>query len=188
MEKLIIFSLRKKREKSFLYISNTGYEQQQYSLLMSYDKSQHIEYFAFGETFVEEHRSSNYSPYKFNGKELDEKTGWYYYGARYYDQIDWRFDATKQNLIDPTGDIVYGYALGGDGSKALGFIWGKFVSYTGFPKQWIRLGPSYSHAMGEKTSLSLRWGAGGNHWQKIGSPTLQNWNKTFRTTKFPINN
>ncbi|MFA7688215.1 MAG: RHS repeat-associated core domain-containing protein [Moheibacter sp.] len=44
-----------------------------------------MEYFAFGETFVEEHRSSNNSPYKFNGKELDEETGWYYYGARYYD-------------------------------------------------------------------------------------------------------
>jgi RHS repeat-associated protein len=47
--------------------------------------SQHMEYFAFGEIFVEEHRSSNNSPYKFNSKELDEETGWYYYGARYYD-------------------------------------------------------------------------------------------------------
>ncbi len=30
---------------------------------------------------------SNYynSPFKFNGKELDEETGFYYYGARYYD-------------------------------------------------------------------------------------------------------
>jgi RHS repeat-associated protein len=26
-----------------------------------------------------------HSPYKFNGKELDEETGFYYYGARYYD-------------------------------------------------------------------------------------------------------
>ena len=25
------------------------------------------------------------SPYKFNGKELDQETGLYYYGARYYD-------------------------------------------------------------------------------------------------------
>ena len=25
------------------------------------------------------------TPYKFNGKELDEETGLYYYGARYYD-------------------------------------------------------------------------------------------------------
>jgi RHS repeat-associated protein len=26
-----------------------------------------------------------HSPYKFNGKELDDETGFYYYGARYYD-------------------------------------------------------------------------------------------------------
>ncbi|CAM4038461.1 RHS repeat-associated core domain-containing protein [Flavobacterium branchiophilum] len=47
--------------------------------------SQHSEYFAFGETFVEEHKNSHNSPYKFNGKELDEESGLYYYGARYYD-------------------------------------------------------------------------------------------------------
>jgi RHS repeat-associated protein len=40
---------------------------------------------AFGETFVEEHKGSNNSPYKFNGKELDNESGLYYYGARYYD-------------------------------------------------------------------------------------------------------
>ena len=34
--------------------------------------------------FVEEHKNSNNSPYKFNAKELDEETGNYYYGARYY--------------------------------------------------------------------------------------------------------
>jgi RHS repeat-associated protein len=43
-----------------------------------------MEYFAFGETFVEEHKNSHNSPYKYNSKELDEETGWYYYGARYY--------------------------------------------------------------------------------------------------------
>src|SRR5699024_2156635 len=46
--------------------------------------SQHIEYFPFGETLVEEHKNSNNSPYKFNGKMLDAETGNYYYGARYY--------------------------------------------------------------------------------------------------------
>ena len=46
--------------------------------------SQHMEYTAFGEMFVEEHKNSNNSPYKFNAKELDEETGNYYYGARYY--------------------------------------------------------------------------------------------------------
>jgi len=47
--------------------------------------SQHIEYFAFGETFIEEHSNTEATPYLFNGKELDEETGLYYYGARYYD-------------------------------------------------------------------------------------------------------
>lgn len=46
---------------------------------------QHLEYFAFGETFVEEHSNTERTPYLFSGKELDEETGLYYYGARYYD-------------------------------------------------------------------------------------------------------
>lgn len=46
---------------------------------------QHLEYFAFGETFVDEHSNTDAIPYLFNGKELDEETGLYYYGARYYD-------------------------------------------------------------------------------------------------------
>src|SRR5690606_24245074 len=46
--------------------------------------NQHMEYLPFGETLVEEHLNSYNSPYKFNAKELDEETGNYYYGARYY--------------------------------------------------------------------------------------------------------
>jgi RHS repeat-associated protein len=47
--------------------------------------SQHMEYLPFGELLVEEHLNSHNSPFKFNTKELDEETGNYYYGARYYD-------------------------------------------------------------------------------------------------------
>jgi RHS repeat-associated protein len=46
---------------------------------------QHLEYFAFGETFVEEHSNTDRTPYLFNGKEMDEETGLYYFGARYQD-------------------------------------------------------------------------------------------------------
>ncbi len=46
--------------------------------------SQHMEYLPFGESLVDEHLNSYNTPYKFNGKELDEETGNYYYGARYY--------------------------------------------------------------------------------------------------------
>lgn len=48
--------------------------------------SQHVEYVPFGEVFIEELSSSAKlnTPFLFNGKELDEETGLYYYGARYY--------------------------------------------------------------------------------------------------------
>ncbi len=39
----------------------------------------------YGETFIEQGGYRYDNPYKFNGKELDEETGLYYYGARYYD-------------------------------------------------------------------------------------------------------
>ena len=42
-------------------------------------------YLPYGELLVDEHSSTEEMPYKFNGKELDEETGLYYYGARYYD-------------------------------------------------------------------------------------------------------
>ncbi len=45
---------------------------------------QHVEYVPFGEVFIEERNSTWNTPYLFNGKELDEETGLYYYGARYY--------------------------------------------------------------------------------------------------------
>ena len=62
--------------------------------------SQHTEYFAFGETFVEEHKNSINSPYKFNGKELDEESGLYYYGARYYDPRISIWASVDKPLID----------------------------------------------------------------------------------------
>ena len=46
---------------------------------------QHVEYFPFGETWVEEHSNRQRTPYLFTGKELDEDTQLYYFGARYYD-------------------------------------------------------------------------------------------------------
>ncbi|HAK59696.1 MAG TPA: hypothetical protein DCO77_04845 [Nitrospiraceae bacterium] len=50
---------------------------------------QHLEYFPFGETWIEEGGSygGNTPGYKFTGKELDPETGLYYYGVRYYDPI-----------------------------------------------------------------------------------------------------
>nr|WP_295809531.1 RHS repeat-associated core domain-containing protein [uncultured Apibacter sp.] len=74
----------------------------------------------FGEVFIEERNNNWNTPYLFNGKELDEETGSYYYGARYYNpresifiSVDPLFEKTGtpyqytyQNPIrftDPTG-------------------------------------------------------------------------------------
>jgi RHS repeat-associated protein len=46
---------------------------------------QHLEYFPFGETWVEEKSNTQNTPYLYAAKELDEETDLYYYGARYYD-------------------------------------------------------------------------------------------------------
>ena len=59
--------------KGYIYITNLDGE-----------IVQHVEYVPFGEVFIEERNNSWNTPYLFNGKELDEETGLYYYGARYY--------------------------------------------------------------------------------------------------------
>ena len=47
---------------------------------------EHVEYFPYGETWVEERVAGGENmPHKFTGKELDPETGLYYYGYRYLD-------------------------------------------------------------------------------------------------------
>ncbi len=48
---------------------------------------QHLEYFPYGETWVEDGGTGQMPMYRFTGKELDPETGLYYYGARYYDPV-----------------------------------------------------------------------------------------------------
>ena len=47
--------------------------------------SKRIEYVPFREVFIEERNNAWNTPYLFNAKELDEETGMYCYGARYYE-------------------------------------------------------------------------------------------------------
>jgi RHS repeat-associated protein len=84
----------------------------------------------FGETMAEQRPSTYFATnYKFNGKELDEETGLYYYGARYYDpriSIWYSVDPLAEkypgvnpyvyclqnpvNMIDPDGrDVIFWY-------------------------------------------------------------------------------
>ena len=44
---------------------------------------QHLEYFPFGDLWIDERTESERTPYLFSGKELDDETGLYYFGFRY---------------------------------------------------------------------------------------------------------
>ena len=72
------------REETFFYhsdhLGSTSYITDDHANITQYDA-----YLPYGELLVDEHSSSEDMPYKFNGKELDEETGLYYYGARYMD-------------------------------------------------------------------------------------------------------
>jgi RHS repeat-associated protein len=73
-------------EETFYYhsdhLGSTSYITDQQANVTQYDA-----YLPYGELLVDEHSSSADLPYKFNGKELDEETGLYYYGARYMNPI-----------------------------------------------------------------------------------------------------
>jgi RHS repeat-associated protein len=73
--------------------------------------SQHIEYMAFGETFVQEHSNTDRTPYLFNGKELDEETGLYYYGARYYQPRTSVWQSVDKQFERMPGWSPYNYSL-----------------------------------------------------------------------------
>ena len=75
--------------------------------------SQHVEYVPFGEVFIEELSSSAKlnTPFLFNGKELDEETGQYYYGARYYDPRTSLWLSTDPMELKYPNISTYAYCL-----------------------------------------------------------------------------
>lgn len=85
------------------HLGSTGYITDRHG-----EVHQHLEYLPFGETFVQEHRLHTLfdrSPYLFNGKELDEETQLYYYGARYYDP-----HISRWLSVDPLAENYQGWS------------------------------------------------------------------------------
>ena len=72
-----------------------------------------VEYTPWGEVFVEQRGGSTTftTPYLFNGKELDEETGLYYYGARYYDPKLSVWYSTDPMQMDYPWVSTYGYCI-----------------------------------------------------------------------------
>ena len=74
------------KEETFFYhsdhLGSTSYITDEKANIIQYDA-----YLPYGELLVDEHSSSEDLPYKFNGKQFDEETGLYYYGARYMNPV-----------------------------------------------------------------------------------------------------
>ena len=74
------------KEEIFFYYSDhlgsTSYITDDHTNITQYDA-----YLLYGELLVDKHSSSEDLPYKFNGKQFDEETGLYDYGARYMNPI-----------------------------------------------------------------------------------------------------
>ena len=128
----------------------------------------------FGETMAEQITSSGYyqNHYKFNGKELDNETGMYYYGARYYEprlsvwmSVDPLMDkyagispyAYCVNnpiiLVDPKGRDWF-ETTNDDGSKSV--KWNKSTGATFKDKSgtWKNIGNSYNQKLDDGSYIN----------------------------------
>ena len=124
------------KEETFFYhsdhLGSTSYITDDHANITQYDA-----YLPYGELLVDEHSSSEEMPYKFNGKQFDEETGLYYYGARYMNPV-----ASIWYGVDPLaekyksiGAYVYCSAnpirlIDSDGKKIL-FVNGYWNSFIG---------------------------------------------------------
>ena len=106
-------------------------------------------YLPYGELLVDEHSSSEDMPYKFNGKELDEETGLYYYGARY---------------LNPMASIWYGMdPLVEKYSNISGFCYVKdnplkFVDFKGEEPTASEAARMAAHVYGDKKNILINVG------------------------------
>ena len=129
------------KEETFFYHSNhlgsTSYITDDKANITQYDA-----YLPYGELLVDEHSSSEDLPYKFNGKQFDEETGLYYYGARYLNPM-----ASIWYGVDPLAEkyvTTGGYAYTLDNPVRLIDLDGRrpklYVETHGFGHTFITVG------------------------------------------------
>ncbi len=117
------------------------------------------------------------------------------------ESMDWdrwnRNFSNAEKFVKHASAEDWGFKIGYTGgsiliSRGIGAGLGTLKSAFGPGKQWLRLGPSYSHNLGTKTTYSLRWGAspvnGGKFVKQIGNMSLRSFNQYLRTKSIPINN
>ena len=153
------------KEETFFYhsdhLGSMSYITDDHANITQYDA-----YLPYGELLVDEHSSSEDLPYKFNGKQFDEETGLYYYGARYLNPM-----TSLWYGVDPLAEKYqsiggYVYCIGNpvkyfdpDGNTPWAAVAegiGTFVLDAGvdFLSNWILEGQDYKSAF-----KNVAWGA-----------------------------
>ena len=118
-------------------------------------------YLPYGELLVDEHTSSEDMPYKFNGKELDQETGLYYYGARYMNPVTslWcGVDKLTEKYTNISG-ILYCHdnpiiRIDPDGNADYFNIYGKFITSANSKDQNIYIRTSHGNILLTKYNFS----------------------------------
>ena len=99
------------KEETFFYhsdhLGSTSYITDDKANITQYDA-----YLPYGELLVDEHSSSEDLPYKFNGKQFDEETGLYYYGARYLNPVASIWYGVDPQIEKMPKDGSYSYCFG----------------------------------------------------------------------------
>ena len=99
------------KEETFFYhsdhLGSTSYITDDKANITQYDA-----YLPYGELLVDEHSSSEDLPYKFNGKQFDDETGLYYYGARYLNPVASLWYGVDPQIEKMPKDGSYSYCFG----------------------------------------------------------------------------
>ena len=134
--------------------------------------SQYVEYVPFGEVFIEERNNTWNTPYLFNAKELDEETGLYYYGARYYDPRTSLWLSTDPMELKYPNISTYAYCA----NNPVKFIDpnGKYILFINGLRLWYGARDQktfWNNSLGGKTGIyntdEMNYWSGTNHNKKF---------------------
>ena len=79
----------------------------------------HFEYDPFGNTVVSTDYDNSFA-YRFSTKPIDQATGWYYYGYRWYDPLTGRWPS-RDPIAERGGINLYGF-VGNDGARRVDIL------------------------------------------------------------------
>ena len=156
--------------------------------------TQYDAYLPYGELLVDEHSSSEDLPYKFNGKQFDEGTGLYYYGARYLNPVTslWYGVDPKKELSDFWGCYLYCndnpiILIDKFGEKTEKNNPKKKPIYYVFESRWPNVYKTYKKYLGKKTTKNLTYDSNPNNRRERRQESLRGYSVQpgFDRDEFP---